>query len=185
MKYFSKRYLIFALLALILTTIIGGTFRVWSGAIATHIYFSLQNSPLTRTYDLFDLGVTDVNLDDNLDLFTLNHSARQNLLLNDGGGKFTDVLSEWNLDQDRQFPELEDTDRAPIFDAAGLYIYRQNFDLYLYAHQIGNNITVTGSLELFLPVKILEQESAEAKIVANNQSNTVKFALKNNGKLRI
>ena len=46
-------------------------------------------------YGLFDLGVADINNDDRLDIFTVNHSGRQSLMLNNGSGKFTDVVSGW------------------------------------------------------------------------------------------
>ena len=150
----------------------------------TRTQFTVNTSPLTHTYDLFDLGVVDANGDRNLDLFTLNHSARQNFLLG-RDGTYQQKLSEWNLDQDYQFPGLEDTDVPPKFDRPGLYIYRQNFLLHLYSHQI--NSSVEGKLNLSLPVTVKSQKNSQVSIKEQLSSGvvatSVNFKLQNNAHL--
>jgi hypothetical protein len=131
-----KRLVIWFAIALSLVIIISGAWNLFSPRLKTIAKFERRDLDLA-TYDLFDLAVVDANGDRNLDLFTLNHSAQQSLLVNDGdpaSTQFTDAYSQWHLDQDYGFAQLEDSDVAPIFDRPGLYIYRQNRLLYLYNH---------------------------------------------------
>jgi hypothetical protein len=64
---------------------------------------------LTSSYDLFDLGVVDVNNDNLLDIFTANHSARQKLLINENSLNFTDRFLQLGLSQYSEFPGLDAT----------------------------------------------------------------------------
>ncbi|MGL5082250.1 MAG: CRTAC1 family protein [Microcoleaceae cyanobacterium] len=184
--HLTKLFLVTFLLVLAIVV----AWRLWAPMIKTASYFSQEKTPLTATYDLFDLGIVDANNDDFLDIFTLNHSARQNLILSAGFNKFTDVLSEWNLDQDRRFPQLEDTDTLPKIDAPGLYIYRQNFDLHLRAHQLKNSgskssDSIKGSLRLSLPVQIKKHHRSDARVQQNLSSGkaqtTVDFSIQTGG----
>lgn len=109
------------------------------------------------SYDLFDLGVVDANSDGNLDLFTVNHSAAQSLKLGNGTGKFRDSLSAWNLDQDREFPQLEDSLAQPEFNQPGLYIYRKDKALYLHGYKLGQQ-TISGTLQLSWGITIEQQK---------------------------
>ena len=70
-------------------------------------------------YGLFDLGIADINNDDRLDIFTVNHSGRQSLMLNNGSGAFTDVFAAWKMDQDHQFPGLVVGPEEPQADRPG------------------------------------------------------------------
>ncbi len=133
----------------------------------TRTQFAVLPSPLTHTYDLFDLGVVDANNDSYLDIFTLNHSARQDFLLNNGDGTYEDGLSDWNLDQDHQFPSLEDSDIAPTLDAPGFYIYRQNFLLHLLTYKVNFAVPISGKFSLSLPVTIESQKGADIDIQEN------------------
>jgi hypothetical protein len=150
------------------------TFRSWQ-------QFAPEPSPLTQTYDLFDLGVADINQDGSLDIFTLNHSARQNLLVANSNGGFQDSLTQGRLDQDHTFANIEDRSTAPIVDAPGLYIYREDFDLYLRSYQTE---AVTGRLSLALPVKVKKQKNAIVKTQLDASEagpTTVEFLLKSGG----
>lgn len=113
-------------------------------------------------YDLNDLGVADINLDQNLDIFTTNHSAQQSLLIGDGKGNFSDMLSKWGLSQDRRFPALENSNLAPAQTSPGLYIYRQNNLLYLVANKLSK--PVAGKLELSSTMTISSKSTADIKI---------------------
>ncbi len=189
----DKRIVRFLLIVVLGIVVALGTGLILSWGIPTIIsrmYFAPQTTPLTATYDLWELGVTDANHDSNLDIFTINHSARQNLLLGDGSSKFKDVLSSWKLDQDRNFPFIEDTDKQPEIAKPGLYIYRQNFALHLRAHEIDNFSPIKGSLELALPVKIQRQQLATAKskeqsLESGRKRTIIKFTIENNGWLTI
>ena len=79
--------------------------------------------PFKATQMLMDIGVADVNADDVLDIFTTNHNYRQDLLVGDGKGAYRDVLSEWGLDQCREFPGLEIALDEPDLSSPGVYIY--------------------------------------------------------------
>jgi hypothetical protein len=105
-------------------------------------------------YDLFDLGTADVNADQLLDIFTVNHSALQSLLLAEGSGKFRDALTLVSLDQDRQFPGLEDSLSEPVKDRPGLYIYRTNRWLHFQMHDAGASKPVTGTLDIPWPIVV-------------------------------
>ena len=136
------------------------------------------------TYDFFDLGVVDANSDGNLDLFTLNHSATQSFMTGDGTGEFQDVLSAWHLDQDRQFPQLEDSLTQPEFTEPGLYIYRQNKALILHGYRLGDR-TISGTLQLPWVTAIEKQEQFESQTQTQTQPSgvetTIEFTASNNG----
>ena len=87
-------------------------------------------------YGLFDLGAADINYDDRLDIFTVNHSGRQSLMLNNNSGGFTDVFAVWKMDQDHQFPGLVVRPEEPQADQPGLYINWVGPRLLVRAHQI-------------------------------------------------
>lgn len=59
-----------------------------------------------RAQDVRDIGVTDVDLDGNLDVFTVNHSDRENILAGRGDGTFRQRIEAWRLTQDHRFPGL-------------------------------------------------------------------------------
>lgn len=79
--------------------------------------------PFKATQKLMDIGVVDADGNDVLDVFTTNHNFRQELLIGDGKGGYRDVLSEWGLDQNLEFPGLEIDVHEVEVSAAGLYIY--------------------------------------------------------------
>jgi hypothetical protein len=79
--------------------------------------------PFKATQLLMDIGVVDANGDDWLDIFTTNHNYRQDLLIADGKGGYRDMLSEWGLDQNIEFPGLEIALTEPDVTKPGVYIY--------------------------------------------------------------
>lgn len=154
----------------------------------SRLKFVPKHSPVTQTYDLFDIGVTDANKDGYLDVFTLNHSARQNMLVSDSSGKWQDVLSQWRLDQDHGFANLEDRDTAPDVDEPGLYIYREDFDLQLYSYKSDPATPINGSLSLTLPVEATQQDNASVDIQTaptGPGKTTVEFSLQPGGKITL
>ena len=82
-----------------------GVIALWKSYFSN--WFVEYPFPLAETHRLFDIGIVDANGDDFLDVYTSNHHFRQALLIGDAEGDFTDVLSEWGLDQSREFPLAE------------------------------------------------------------------------------
>ena len=100
--------------------------------------FEEYGSTLKESHWIYDTGIVDANSDGLLDIFTTNHNWRQQLLLADDKGGYTDVLSQWGIDQSREFPGIEISTIQPVFDKPGLYIYWYNRHLYIRAHQLND-----------------------------------------------
>ena len=174
------QWMIVALISSIIIALIISNFQ-------TNWHFSRRPIALA-TYDLFDLGVVDANGDNNLDVFTVNHSAKQSLKLGNGKGEFKDVLSDWNLDQDRYFPGLEDSLAKPEFYEPGLYIYRQEKALYFHGYNLGKK-TIAGVLKLSWPVTVEQKQLFDVDLKQEQRSpgveTTVNFTARNDGWLVI
>lgn len=166
-------------------------------ALQTHRYFLAYLFPL-NTYDLFDLGVVDINADNQIDVFTTNHSARQSIEINQGNSsekkvsdraiQFQTSLTQLGLDQDTQFPNAEDTLRRPKVEKPGLYIYRYNRNLYLQSHLLDQS--VSGKLTLSWPIELDAQQNAEADVktvalLSNGTESTLAFKVLPSGLLAI
>lgn len=78
---------------------------------------------LGETYDLHDLGVADIDGNGRLDIYSVNHSNRQLMLVQNDAGGFDDRLVESGLSQSREFPGVETGHILPDRTAPGLYIY--------------------------------------------------------------
>ena len=106
-------------------------------------------------FRLFDLGVTDLDADNTLDLFTANHSARQSFLLNNGQGEFGEnMLTPLGLDQMLLFPGLEDSSDVPAFTSPGLYVYWRDSILVFHAHQIMGIAPILGSATFYPEIEV-------------------------------
>ena len=166
-------------------------------AFSTQKYFQPQSINI-NTYDLFDVGVVDVNQDGNLDIFTTNHSATQSMLINDGQGNFTEVLSQWQLDQDVNLPGLEASPKQPIIDQPGLYIYRQDTwqssaeDAYtaliIEAKGLENLGTIQGKITLASSLDWelkddFQVEVEQKKLPSGGTNTTINFTVDGSGKL--
>ncbi len=110
--------------------------------------------------ELFDLGVTDLDGDDDLDLFTTNHLARQSLLANDGTGQFSDRLYESRLAQTPRIPGWDDAGRARE-DGPGLYVSHVRGKLIL--THLGQR-PARGSVEFLFPVDSRSSGRATARV---------------------
>ncbi len=86
---------------------------------------------IARTYDLHDLGVADLNADGRLDIYSINHSNRQTLLLAQPNAGYAQRLVELGLSQSAEFPGIEIGDERPALDGPGLYIYWEHGRLRL------------------------------------------------------
>lgn len=114
--------------------------------------------PLAETHRLFDIGVTDANGDERLDIYTSNHHFRQILLLADAKGGYRDVVSEWGLDQSHDFPLAELSYATPKPEQPGVYVYWRGTNLVLRAHRTETLGTWRGSLHTFDPVSVVKND---------------------------
>lgn len=114
--------------------------------------FAGEAFALPKVHHLFDLGVVDADGDGTLDVFTSNHNYRQALLLSDGRGGHRDVLTEWGLDQNRDFPYWEQSFAAPVIDKPGLYVYWLGETLVLRTHGAAGR--VAGTLKMFSAINV-------------------------------
>lgn len=119
-------------------------------------HFATAPFALGRAYHLFDLGIVDADGNGNLDVFTSNHNYRQVLLLSDGTGSHRDVLTEWGLDQNRDFPYWEQSFAAPLIREPGLYVYWLGEHLILRTH--GSPGPVAGTLRMFSAIDVKSAE---------------------------
>jgi len=117
-------------------------------------------------YGLFDLGVADINNDDRLDIFTANFSARQSIMLNKGAGTFTDVFAVWKMDQDHQFPGLAVSPEERPVDLPGVHVNWVGPNLLVRAHQLDQNKTVSGRIEVLSAVKITDRQNFDVRVTA-------------------
>jgi hypothetical protein len=168
----------------ILVTAVGAFLARNSG---TSDWFVEYPPPLQETHRFFDLGIVDANGDHLLDIYTTNHHFRQVLLLADGHGGYRDVLSDWGLDQSRQFPLAELSFSAPVFDRPGLYIYWFGTQLVLRAHNIKDASRWHGSIQVNDPVEIVVNDGFHLQkqdAVSVTSETTIDFAPSRNGQLR-
>ncbi|MCM1981520.1 CRTAC1 family protein [Lyngbya confervoides] len=156
-----------------------------------------EASPFTRqplinqVFRLFDMGVTDINGDGNLDLYTSNHSNEQYILLGQGAGRFSgNQVSAMGLDQDPEFPGLEYALRAdsePV--QPGLYLYWKDRRLIIETYRLPNPDQVVGTMTVSAPLNIQQQRGFQIEVqtrsVGQSQSATqLTFnATQPNGKL--
>lgn len=118
---------------------------------------------LKDVYRIFDLGVVDVDIDRNLDIFTSNHNHGQYLLLGDGEGNFSEnVTSEWGLDQDRNFPGLEFGGAEPEIDKPGVYIYWKERNLVI--KNYNNSTPVDGTITFFAKTNLKQKRNFNVDI---------------------
>jgi len=152
---FNKRILAAVLVLVTVLAIALAVTRFRTGANTGFVPFP---PPLAASDRLFDIGVVDANGDDHLDIYTSNHHFRQVLLLADGKGGYRDVLSEWGLDQSREFPEAELSFVAPEPADAGVYVYWFGTNVVIRTHR-GNELGQwRGMLRLNDPVKVLKND---------------------------
>ncbi len=141
--------------------------------------FVLQELMLEE-YALNDIGVVDVNADNYIDIFTVNHSGDQSLMVNSGNMHFDPRFHNKRLSQSREFPEVEDSLTEPKFNKSGLYIYRKARWLYIQAYKVLPNDRVIGTLSVPWPIKVDKDQtdgSAITKLVTENGKSTIKFSL--------
>jgi hypothetical protein len=141
-----------------------------------------------KAYRLFDIGVVDANGDDIPDVFTSNHHFRQLLLISDGKGHYRDVVSEWGLDQSREFPRAELSFVSPTVNEPGLYIYWFGTQLILRAHAISHDSRWKGTVRVNDPVTVLRNKNFSFKKTEQKSMTSetiIEFAPTGDGFLRM
>lgn len=120
-------------------------------------------------YGIFDLGVADINSDDRLDIFTVNHSGQQSLMLNNGPDGFTDVYTLWEMDQDRHFPGLSISPDEPPAELPGIYINWVGPDVFVRSRHTEKKEAVHGRIEVFTPIEILKKQNFDVNVKVTDQ----------------
>lgn len=123
-----------------------------------------------QTYDLFDVGVVDFEGDALLDIFTVNHSARQSFMRNLGGGRFEERYGTLGLAQSRGYSHSEDQAQPPKMATAGFYVYRRERWLFLQAHNVDPSQPITGRMSLAWDIEIDESRSEMAAVLELDQA---------------
>ena len=104
-------------------------------------------------YELYDVGVADINLDGLYDIFTVNHSARQSVLINKGSGEFVNEIDKVGLSQDSEYANVENRGYAPEIKKPGLYIYRKDKKLHIKSYELKKSVSAV--LTLPWPISIV------------------------------
>lgn len=142
-------------------------------------------------YKLFDLGVVDIDNDGFLDIFSTNHNALQNLLLNDGHKGYTDIVFPMRLSQSLEFPGLEDSPLEPSMNAPGVYVYWHELSLVIRGHSIRKVMSsFSGRIRLSSNLKDIQEsnfisEVNEDSLPSGLVQATVKVEAFDDGHLKI
>lgn len=119
-------------------------------------------------FHLFDLGIADINADSALDIYTVNHSARQSLLLNDGSGYFSEnLMTDYGLDQALGFPGLEDSLNTPLFSDSGLYIYWHDSALVFKAYAFTAGGEISGSATFIPEIDVIADPAFDYELTSD------------------
>lgn len=188
-KHFYKKILYIALIVTLgisvaIGIIVNSQIKQASNPLTTGNWFTPQE--LGKTYHLFDLGVADINQDKFLDVYTLNHSVRQRILINNGDGELTDKLIPLGLSHKTQLPGAEPTDDNPNIKAPGIYVFWHKSQLIIRVIQAENLANVDGSVALVtLPKSVIIETKGTLEVETKNDeelSNQQLIAIKGQGK---
>jgi hypothetical protein len=130
-------------------------------------WFVADTLPLDKISQIFDMGIVDANQDGLLDIYTSNHNYRQVLWIADGKGGYRDSVSEWGLDQIKEFPGWEQSMQAPRIDKSGLYVYWVGDTINIRTHDAPQPVHL--KMHIFSTVEVkrndgfqIEQKSSKA-----------------------
>lgn len=137
-------------------------------------------------YNVFDTGVVDLDGDDYLDIFSVNHSAQQQFFLNDGQGNFPENQAlAASFSQDHQFAFAEDADTVPDGADTGISLYRLNRWLYIKNHL---NTPAEGSIQVSWPLEaefVGQADQSQMGLALNNELSTLTFSIAPGDTIRI
>jgi len=137
----------------------GGVAYIWQQVLTnTKIravrQFALGPLPPIPVYNLFDLGVVDLDQDRRLDLFTANHDFGQSYLVSRDDGSYRDVQTSWRLDQDNDFPGMEDELSDHSVSSPGLYIFFRRRGLVIRQTQPAGAAPADGTVRIIGDIAI-------------------------------
>ena len=133
-----------------------------------------------------DIKTHEINNDDVLDIFTSSHNSPQSLLISNSSGNYRNELTQWGLDQDKEFPGLEESNKEPTIDQQGVYIYRQAHEGMNTLNIRSSQVSISGKIQLYSTITIKKSDLAKVKIEEKKFSSgaiqtTVQFTLEENG----
>lgn len=108
--------------------LLAGGLLLASPATATASNWPVLDTSAVEASKLFDLGVTDYDVDGNLDIFSINHKYDTSLLRGDGAGGLVESTVAAGLSPTPQFPGYESLRREPALSLPGVYLYGTDFD---------------------------------------------------------
>ncbi|MFT5548309.1 MAG: hypothetical protein ACI9CO_000223 [Candidatus Azotimanducaceae bacterium] len=155
----STLHYIYGALFLIFSSV--GLLALWSEYTYKEILIAGDFSPLTfssSSYFLYDLGVTDQNRDENLDIFFANHYAKQSILVNQGNNSFVDRADELGLSHTVVNFGFEDMAQGPKLGKEGLFIYWKDSKLFIQSNVFQSGQNYSGTLTLRSPVEVKKGE---------------------------
>ncbi len=124
-----------------------------------HLEFEHVSVPIHR-YQLFDFGVTDINKDGLLDLFSSNCNFRPSILLNRGKMVFENATLELNLGLQPDLPDFACNIGPHKVVERGLYIFYLWHKVHIYYLELSKD-AVPLQIEVIVPhtrTEILETE---------------------------
>jgi hypothetical protein len=119
--------------------------------------------PASSIEYVYDMGVTDVDNDGRLDLYTANHNYQQFLWLAMPEETFRDVVDEWKLGQSPEMPGIEQSKFAPAKARPGLYIYWIGDTLHLQFHAMSGLTPARGTARFYNLATIVSNEGVEIR----------------------
>ena len=125
------------------------------------------------TYDLFDLGIARIDKDQYLDLYTVNHSARQIFRL---GDKRIGYMHDVGMGQDRSIPGMDASESVAEYSSPGIYLSRVKKNLIIDVFGSPDlSYPVEMTLELNWPLEVVSQKKAEVEIINGNEQSGVAY----------
>lgn len=131
----------------------------------------LPETPLpVEEFALFDLGVTDIDSDGRLDVYSVNHSSPQSLLMNLGRGSFQQAPDHMGLHQTRDLPGLASVARPPQPVPDSLAINWIGPELIVSAH--GLDAGASGVIQLSVPVEVVRDSTTRTTVARDSDGGT-------------
>lgn len=150
----------------------------------------MEETDLGSSTNLYDMGVTDIDNDGYLDLFTTNHNFTETILINNKGRGFSaNAVYDLGLQQNKNFPGLE-PGAEPDKTQSGLFVFYLDDALVLENHQVNSRNEASGSIHIPWSVDIERVGQAVADVNSpqenkNADDTLINFRLQPGGILRI
>jgi hypothetical protein len=132
-------------------------------------WFAADALPMSKISQIFDMGIVDANQDGLLDIYTSNHNYRQMLWIADGHGGYRDSLSEWGLDQIKDYPGWEQSMQAPAIDKNGLYVYWVGDTINIRTHESAQPVHLR--MHIFSTVEVTRNEGFQIEQMSSKALN--------------